>query len=206
LSIQLQDGTGAGTLAKIDANKNVMVSPGLAEHPSAGGYYSVGFETSAVVAAALAANTLLASLRFNPSSTRKAYIDRVRLLIGVATVGASAGVAGTLAWQRFTAVTPTGGTAFTPNELNEPLATASDMTDIRANNAALTGAPTFGAIVAVSLVPLFITSGAMWMEWVVDFPYPVVLQPGDGLALRNPVAMAATQTWMYSGNVYWHEQ
>lgn len=192
---------------EVDSNRNAQVTEGLPAHPSAGGFYTVAGQTSAVVAAALAANTMLMSMRLAAVSTRKAYITRMRALIGVATVGASAGVAGTLGLQRFTAQTPTGGVQRTPNEQNEPLATASDITDIRDSNAALTGtAPTFGTIVAATLVPLFITSGAMWMEWIVEPPYPIVLQPGDGLALRTIVAMAATQTWLYSYTFHWYEK
>lgn len=194
-----------------DSNKNLLVANGLPAHPAAGGWYSVAGSTSAVVAAALATDVTLMSMRFSAGSTRKAYITRARILIGVATVGASAGIPGTLGLQRFTNATPTGGTPRTVNEKNQPLATASDMTDVRDNNAALTvTSVTFGTEVARTLVPLFITSGAMWMEWLVSDDtddYPVaVLDAGDGLCLRTRVAMAATQTWLYAYTFHWFEK
>lgn len=201
----IQDGVDTD-LAQVDANKNLVTVDGIPEHPAAGGWYSVTGSTSAVVAASLAANTNLMSMRFAVGSTRKAYIYKIRTLISVATVGTSGLVAGTLGLQRFTAQTPTGGTARTPNEQFEAEATATDMTDVRDSNAALTGsAPTWGGIIASTTVPLFITSGAMWMEWIVEPPYPIVLAAGDGIGFRTQVAMPATQTWMYSYSAYWLE-
>jgi len=80
------------------------------------------------------------------------------------------------------------------------------MTDIRDSNAALTGtAPTFGTIVSNSLVPLFVASGALWSEWIYDPAYPLILEAGDGLALRTQVVMPATQTWSYSYTASWNE-
>jgi hypothetical protein len=198
---------GASTnLANVDANLNLQTVPGIPEHPAAGGWYSVAGQTSAVIAVSLGASVNLMSMRLAVASTRKAYVYRMRVLISVGTVGTSALVPGTLGLQRFTAQTPTGGTARTPNEMFEAEATATDMTDVRDSNAALTGtAPTWGNVVAVTTVPLFIANGAMWMEWIVEPPYPIVLAPGDGLGLRTQVAMPATQTWMYSYNAYWLE-
>ncbi len=207
MSVKIIDSVGGVNEVKVDANKNLAVAEGLPEIGAAGGFYTVAGQTVAVVAAALAANTMLMSMRFNPASARKAFVTKLRLLVGVATVGASAGIAGTLGLQRFIAQTPTGGAARTPNRLAETLGTTSDMFDIRDSNAALTGtAPTFGSIVAVTLIPLFITTGAMWMEWIFEPAHPIILNPGDGLALRTQFAMAATQTWMYSYTFHWFEK
>jgi hypothetical protein len=194
-------------LAWIDTKHQQLVVPGSPAIGAAGGHYTVAGQTSAVVAAALAANTSLMAMRFNPASSRKAYVDRLRVIIGVATVGASAAVAGTLGLQRFTTALPTGGTARTANRLQESTGTATDMYDIRDSNAALTvTGVVFGNVVGVTLVPLFITTGAMWMEWIFEPPRPIVLNPGDGLALRTQVAMAASQTWMYAYNFHWEEK
>lgn len=199
-------GGASGVKVDVDANKNLLIVPGVPAIGAAGGYYSVTGSTSAVIAASLAANTMLMSMRMAAGSTRKAYITRLRILIGAATVGTSALVPGTLGLQRFTAQTPTGGTARTANRMNEALGSATDITDIRDSNAALTGtAPTFGNVVSSSIVPLFISSGAMWLEWIIEPPFPIVLAAGDGLALRTQVAMPATQTWVYSYAAYWNE-
>lgn len=204
-------GGTSGVGADVDANKNLAVSEGLPAIPAAGGYYTVAGQASAIVAAALAANTMLMSMRMATGSTRKAYITRFRVCLSVATCGANGGVAGTLGLQRFTAQTPTGGTARTPCRLNESAGTASDITDIRDSNAALTGtAPTFGTVVAASLVPLVqqTTSGASngGFEWIIEPPHPIVLAAGDGLALRTQVVMPATQTWVYSYTAHWFEK
>ena len=182
------------------------VTPGLAPHPAAGGYYSVTGGLTSVVAASLAANTMLMSMRLDTASARKAYIDRIRVLMSIVTVGTSALVPGILGLQRFTTATPTGGTARTVNKMNELLATTSDMTDIRDNNAALTvTSVAFGTLVAESRVPIVISGATSYLEWVFEPPYPVVLQPGDGLCLRTQSAMPATQTWLFDYNAYWHE-
>lgn len=206
MSLKVGTGTAASGEAVIDTNGVLSVYDRLPAHPAAGGWYTVAGQTSAVVAAALAASTMLMSARLATGSARKAYITKYRLVITPATLGAAAGVAGTIGLIRFTAQTPTGGTARTPNEMNEVLATATDITDIRDSNAALTGtAPTFGTVVGVSLVPLFVAS-AGGFEWIFEPQYPLVLAAGDGLALRTIVAMAATQTWMYSYTMHWYEQ
>jgi hypothetical protein len=158
------------------------------------------------VAATLAANTTLMAARFSAGSSRRAYITKYRLIIGVATVGTSALVAGSIALQRFNTATPTGGTARTANENHEAEATATDMTDIRDSNAALTvTSVVFGNIMGGTLVPLFISGGAMWMEWIFEPAYPEVLAAGDGVCLRTSVVMPGTQTWMYSYNMHWFE-
>lgn len=204
-------GAVSGVESDTDANRNVMVSEGLPAIGAAGGYYTVAGQTTAVVAAALAANTMLVSMRLNPASSRKAYITRMRVQLGVATQGVAGGIAGTLGLQRYTAQTPTGGTARTPNRMFETAGSASDMFDVRDSNAALTGtAPTWGTVVAVTLVPLVIvlTSGMVntGNEWIVEPPHPIVLNPGDGLALRTQVVMPATQTWVYSYTFHWYEK
>jgi len=198
------EGAVSGNKQEVDALLQAKVVTGFPAIGAAGGHYTVPGQTSAVIAAALAANTTLMAMRFNPASARKAYIDRLRMTFSVATVGASAGVCGTLGLQRFTGATPTGGTARTANRCQESSGTATDMYDIRDSNAALTvTGVVFGVVTAASLVPLFIQS--YFVEWIVEPPRPIVLLPGDGLALRTQVAMAATQTWMYSYTFHWYE-
>lgn len=205
MSVQIIGGT-SGVVADVDANKNLFVSEGLPAYPAAGGFYTVAGGPTAIVAAALATDTSLMSMRLATGSVRKAYITKLRLLIGGATIGVSAGVGGVLGIQRFTTATPTGGTARTSNRQDQTLGTTTDITDIRDNNAALTvTSVVFGAEVAWTRVPLFI-NGAMWMEWIYEPAYPTVLQPGDGLVLRTRVALAATQTWVYSYTWHWYEK
>lgn len=197
-----------GTIAEVDTNRNLLVAPGIPATPSTGGWYTVTGGTTAVVAASLAADTMLMSMRLSASSTRTAYVYRFDVMLGAATIGSSALVAGTLGLRRFTAQTPTGGNARTVQLSDGVSDQASDMTDVRDSNAALTGtAPTWPAngIIAQTIVPIFI-NGAMWAPFsFVAEPYPIKMVAGDGLALRTIVAMPGTQTWMYSYNVQWYE-
>jgi hypothetical protein len=208
MAIQIKglDSTG-GNIADVDSNNNLIVSMGTPTWPTAGGFYTVAGQTSAVVAASLAANTSLMSMRFSAASTRVAYVTRFRVVIAAATVGTAALVAGTIGLQRFTTATPTGGTARTVNRQAEGMGSGSDMTDIRDSNAALTvTSVVFGNVVVSSLVPLFIGAGNMYYEWIIEPTQPIVLRPGDGLALRTQVAMPATQTWVYSYTSHWFEK
>lgn len=209
MSVQVLGSTVANVL-EVDANKNALINAGLPAHPASavGGFYTVtgGCGGTGVVAAGLANDTPLMGMRFSASSTRKAYVTKGRILIGVATVGASAGVPGQLGLQRFNTAAFTGGAARTVNEMHEASTTATDMTDVRDHNATLTvGSVAYGTEVSRSLLPLCITSGFGWMEWVILPPYPIVLQAGDGLCLRTRVQLAATQTWVYTYTFEWYE-
>lgn len=200
-----------GVVLEVDPNRNLTIVDGERGY-SVGGEYIVSGFTTAAVAAALAANTSLASLRFSTGSTRKAYMTRLRVQFTVITPGANGGVPGVLAWQRFTAATPTGGTARTVDKKNAAHPSASDMTDVRDSNAALTvTSVTFGNVTAATIIPTWpeLTSGAVngAFEWIVEpDDEPIVLAAGDGLALRTQVACPATTTWGFSYTCHWYEK
>ena len=196
----------SGVIANVDPAGNLMIEHALAGYTVGGEYVAAGFCTS-VVAAALAANTPLMSMRLAPTSTRKAYITRIRVSTSPATLGAAAGVAGVLGLQRFTTATPTGGTPRTAAKKNALHPSASDMTDIRDSNAALTvTGVVFGDVVGTSIMPLAVANSIPF-EWVWEpGDMPLVLAPGDGVALRTQVQMAATQTWVYTWTAHWYEQ
>lgn len=201
----LQDAVSA-VKATIDANGNLSVAEGLPPQPTAGGYYTAAGGPAGIVAAALATDTSLVAFRFAAGSTRKAYLTKFRLSITPATLGASAGVSGSLGLQRITAAAPSGGTVRTANEQNEPLNTATDMTTIQDLASALTvTSVVFGNEIARCRVPLFVASGGAF-EWIYEPSYPTVLQPGDGFVLRSRVAMAATQTWVFDYTAHWYEK
>jgi hypothetical protein len=204
-------GNPSGVRVNTDANGNLYTAAGLKAY-SVGGEYAVAGWSTAAVAAALAANTSLISLRFAPASGRKAYLTRLRFSATVITPGANGGVPGILAWQRFTAATPTGGNARTVDKKTASHPSNTDMTDVRDSNAALTvTGVTFGNVVAASIMPTFpeLTSGAIngWFEWIFEpDDEPVTLAAGDGLAMRTQVAMPATTTWGFAYTVHWFEK
>lgn len=203
----------AGVVADVDEARNIQVFQGIPGYPAAGGFYSVVGNTTAVVAAALGVDVMLMSARMAVGSTRRAYITRFRLHMWAVTANAAAVDQGVLGLRRFTAQTPTGGTARTSNRYAESKGSATDITDIRDSNAALTGtAPTWGTIVAQAPVPVVqgaVAAGLTLVaspEYVFDFPAPVELAAGDGIALRTTKACPATATWGYSYTMHWFER
>lgn len=175
-------------------------------HPATGGFYSVCGYTG-TIAAGIAANTSLMSMRFSSSSTRIAYVKKMRVDIAVITVGATGLIPTPFGLQRFTSATPSGGSAFTPANLNESLDSATDMTDVRANASALTvTSVVFGSVIDQVAVPVFISGSGPAYTWNIQPTYPIVLQAGDGLALRIQSVGPATQTWMFSFVAEWEEK
>jgi len=204
MAIQL---TGnSGTVADTDANRNFYNRRAAATAWATGGMFTVGGGPSGVVAAALAASTTLMSMRHGAAATTKVYISRLKFSINAATVGASAGVPGQIAWQRFTTATPSGGTARTPARKDASTGAATQVADVRDNNAALT-------VTSVVFTDLFVfhpipnyTVGAS-NEYVTDLDEDeyIVLAAGDGICLRTQVAAPATMTWTFTYGVHWHE-
>jgi hypothetical protein len=204
----------AGVVADVDEARNLQVFEAIPGYPAAGGFYSVAGHTTAVVAAALAADVLLMAARMATGSTRKAYITKFRLHMWPVTANAAAVDQGILGLRRFTAVTPTAGNARTAQRYGPSKGSATDITDIRDLNAALTGAPTFGADGIIAQAPVPVIGGAIAagtynaasLEYVFDFPAPVELAAGDGIALRTIKACPATCTWGYSYVMHWFER
>ena len=201
-------GAVSGVESEIDSNRNLMINLGLPAHPTAGGFYVATGGPAGIVAAGLSADVSLVAMRFSAASTRKAYIDKFELILGVATVGVSGGVGGVLGLQRFSNATPSGGTSRAVCEMNEPLTTLSDMTSVQDLATALTmTSVVFGAEVAwfrqnISTIGSTVVYS---FEPTAGGGYPLVLQPGDGLVLRTRVALGATQTSVFSWRCIWHE-
>lgn len=195
----------SGVVTDVDANRNIYTREGIPSVAVAGGHYTVCGGPTGIVAAALVIDTSLMAMRFSASSTRKAYLTKFRFIMSPATLGAAAGVAGSIGLQRFTTATPSGGTARTPCELNEA-STATDMTSVQDLASALTmTSVVFGTEAGRSRVPLFVSSAGSF-EWIFEPSQPLVFVAGDGLALRTRVQLAATQTWVFDYTAHWFEQ
>jgi hypothetical protein len=199
----------SNTDADVDTNRNLLVNFGNNILGSNGGHYSVT-GTSGAIAVSLASNTFLMSMYVaQPAVSKKVYINRIHVLVVETTAAANTtlGPPGSIGIQKYvSSVAPTGGTARTINAADATFPT-SLVTDVRDSNAALTGtAPTFGNVPTSFNVPLFVTTGAFWYEFEWDPEYPIVLVPGEGLALRTQTAMPALQQWMYSYGIRWFEK
>lgn len=204
MSIQIAG--NAGTIAEVDASRNMYTRRFPANYGSTGGAYVVTGGPSSVVAAALAANTPLMTLRHGTSATTNVYITRLRFSINPATVGASGGVPGQIAWQRFTSATPTGGTARTPARKDASTGSGTQVLDVRDSNAALTvTSVSFTDVLVINPLPNYTTGGSN--EYVTDLDEDefIRLTAGDGIALRTQVAAPATQTWTFTYAIHWIE-
>ena len=197
----------SGLDANVDEALNLQVCEVIPGYPTAGGFYTVaGKSGAAAIAAALATDTALMSMRLAAISTRRAYVHRIRVLMATLTAGAAGGVPSVLGLQRFATATPTGGTARTASRLSATKGSASDVTDIRDNNAALTvTGVVFGDEIAWSATP---TNGALvsTIDWVLEPKAPIELSAGDGLVLRTRQVGPATATWYFTYNIYWFER
>jgi hypothetical protein len=197
----------SGVVMEVDEDRNVEVFQSIPGYPAAGGWYTVaGRSGIAAIAALLATDTTLMSARLAAASARKAYITRLRVMMATLTAGAAGGVPSILGLQRFSAATPTGGTAKTPNRLGPSKGSASDITDVRDNNAALTVAGvTFGDEIAWSLTP---TNGLQvgTIEWIIEPTAPIELSAGDGVCLRTRQVGPATALWYFTYTMHWFER
>lgn len=198
----------AGVVADVDEARNIQVFQSIPGYPAAGGFYSVaGKSGTAAIAAALAADTTLMSMRLAAASSRRAYIEKVRVSMTTLTPGAAGGVPSVLGIMRFSAATPTGGTARTPARLGgTSKGSVSDVTDVRDNNAALTmTSVVFGDELGWSQTP---TNGVAvsFVEWIFEPFAPIELAAGEGICLRTRQAGPATATWFFSYTVHWLER
>lgn len=206
----IETGTIASQQVGVSTKGGASVTPMEPAYGSAGGGMIVSGGTIAVVAAALGANVTLAAARFAAASSRKAYINKIQYEYLTVTAAAAAAVPAQMAWQKFTTATPTGGTARTPTRKNTSEGSATDMTDVRDSNAALTvTSVVFVDLPIIFTNPAFTVSGSVIvLEWRFDPNYnqPLVLQPGEGICLRTQAAHPATMTWMYSYQIDFSER
>lgn len=182
-----------------------------------------GYSTSAVtgtMAAALAANSSIFAMRLDVGAGDiRAYIERVRIqftTIVAFTVPVTAGRR--LALFRGSGNNTAGGTAITTmvkkNSATSPLSEfdTAQGGDVRisATSALTVTGITYEAepIAIMQLVHVGAVGG--FYEWIFEFnangSAPLVLQPGQLLALRNPQVMDAGGTWQACIKVDWYEE
>lgn len=172
--------------------------------------------TTGTMAAALGANSTIFALRNSPNSGRKIYI--VRLLLDFVTVAAFTTpitAARSLTLSRGSGATPSGGTAISvaQKDDNDQGASAADSAsggDIRvATTAGLTVAGvTFEAQDGRSLPLVAQGAAGATKQFLIEddagYP-PMVLRPGEIIAVRNVAAMDAGGTWQLTAQLDWYE-
>lgn len=176
-----------------------------------------GFGIAAItgtMAAALGANSSVFVMRLDPSSPVRAFIERLRIqwtTIVAFTTPVTAGRR--LGLFRGSGAAASGGTALSvapPKRTTETSEfNSANGGDMRiSTTAALTVA---GITFEVEPIRLFSLShvgaagGQQEFIWQ-DEGSPIILEPGQLLAVRNPVAMDAAGTWTIVVSADWYER
>ncbi len=184
---------------------------------TAGMHYGVSGVTG-TIAAALAANSTVFAMRMNPSATKKAYIQRIRLEYACIVAFTTPVTADRrLALFRGVGATATGGTNIAgANAQKITSDAASQFTvanggDIRIATTGLltvTGI-TFETDPFRTMTLTHVGASGNFMERLWEFNEvncgPVILTAGQMIAIRNPVAMDAAGTWQLGVSVDWYE-
>lgn len=209
--LKLLDSAGVNQ-AKIHSDGSLKISEDDPSSPE----YSVA-EITGTIAAALAANSCVFAMRMDPGAGgKKALIRNIRIRFTTIVAFTTAVTAGRrLAIYRGSGANTAGGTSV-------PVATPKD-TDYSASEfdvasggdmrISSTGALTVTGITfetaAMRVLPLtnLGTAGSS-QEFLYAFDsrsHPIELNPGQLLAIRNPVAMDAAGTWQLAIDVDWAE-
>jgi len=207
-----QGGT-TGNLAEVTTNKSALVSI-----QQRGNAFSVSAIT-ATINAALAANSSIFAMRFDVGAgTKKARIERIRIAyttIVAYTVPITAGRR--LAVYRGSSANATGGTAIATVAKKHSSSPDSEFESAQGGDVriATTGALTVTGITfetnEFATMPLtHLGAAGNFFEEVFEFnaneSAPIVLEPGQLLAIRNPQAMDAAGTWQVVVRIDWYEE
>lgn len=203
----------SGTLAEIEAaskgQRSVNVPRGIP-------FCTAG--TTGTIAAALAAGSAVFSMRLDAAAgTKRVYVERVRLqwtTLVAFTTPLTAGRRLEL-WRGTTVSQPSGGAALNAmrkSSVSDPseVETAQGG-DLRiSTTAALTMTGVTWEAGPMSVMSLsHVGAAGNYAESVFEFhateSAPIILQPEQVLAVRNPVVMDAAGTWQLAVRVDWHE-
>lgn len=171
----------------------------------AGAGYTMAGSTG-LVAAAITAGSSVFAMRMNTGSV-VGYIDRLRLsfttitgFLAPITNGRALGI------YRGSGASPSGGTSMSAVKKDTASASSALVAAAMASTGALTVAGITFETTAIRTLPLASagTAGA-FEESEYVFDYPLVLRPGEVLAIQNPVTMDLAGVWQMTVNVDWHE-
>ncbi len=173
------------------------------------------------IAASLAANSSIFSMRLDPSAGNKnAYIERIRITftcLVAYTVPLTAGRRLAVYRGSNSGVAMSGGTAITTVAKKHSTSVNSEFEaaqggDVRiSTTGALTvGGALFEANEFATMSLVHVGNAGNFLESVFEFnaneSAPIVLEPGQILAIRNPAVMDAAGTWQASIRVDWYEE
>lgn len=180
----------------------------------------MGYSISSVtgtVAAALTANSSVFVMRLNPGSPKLAYITELRAQFTTIVAFTTANTAARrLEIFRGSGASASGGTALAAavpqSQLNAPsqfnAAIGGDMRISTTAALTVTGITYETQCFRSIQLATFGTAGAKYefeRRWDAPQNQPIVLLPGQLLAVRNPVAMDAAGTWTLAVDVEWYE-
>jgi len=152
---------------------------------------------------AVAVNSTIFAMRNPLAATKSVYIEEIFLTFGFDAATPLIRTSVGYYLVRFSAATPTGGLALTPEKLDSSDA-ATSITDARvlSTGTGLTTAGVTFSTAVISYLGLPAVSGA-----VESFKFAgaaIKLAPGEGFAIRLAAASIAGQS--LSGNMYWSER
>lgn len=208
----IRDFLNAGNGLRVEKNgaaRVVVVGRGNAYAASA---------VSGTIGAALASGSSVFAMRLDAAAPMRAYIERIRLQWTTVVAFTTALTVGRrLALHRGSSGTPTfGGTTVVPVKKHSAGAVDSEFLGAAGGAIAIstTGALTVTGI-TVEADPIrtmslaHVGAAGAFFEQIWEFSggesYPCVLEPGQSLHIRTPVAMDAAGTWSLAVSVDWHE-
>lgn len=210
MPIQLGDGGAVAGGLKVESTKAARVVS-----VPRGNCYAVS-GVSGTIGAALGANSSVFAMRLDPGAAVTAFLEQVRLSFTTIVAFTTPVTAGRrLSLFRGSGAAASGGTATPPVSKDSTSATseflAANGGDIRiASTAALTVTGiTYETdpIATLTLVHVGAAGGFVTATWSFHATEsaPLILSPGQLLAVRNPAAMDAAGTWQLGVDVEWTE-
>ena len=206
------EGGASGALVDVEADKKasrLVIAP-------RGKAYSVSSVTG-TIAVALAANSSVFAMRLDPGSPLLAFIERIRLRYTTIVAYTTPVTANRrLAVYRGSGAAASGGTALATAAQKDSTSSPSECNSAQGGDIRIstTGALTVTGITCetqeFATMPLVhVGAAGAYSEVIFEFATtessPIILQPGQLLAVRNPVAMDAAGTWQLAVRVDWHE-
>lgn len=200
--VNLRDGSSnsltSTAIAGTGSNKQVLDTTSI--HAPAG-RYSTAF--SLQQAAATAANATVFAMRNAAASTRTVIIERIICRMGFNAANPVTRTQQTYIFQRFSAATPTGGTALTAGRADSSDA-ASQVTDVRFLATGLTTTGVTFDTANLASMACDTTQGINNERSLLLPPSVIRLAPGEGLAIRLGVTAVVGQA--LNCVIFWREQ